>query len=95
MFCVDAKDLGFEVLSSTSLKATVILPDKSAADYAEVQFRRSEFSDRCTKYSAPYSCIYTDLKPGQRYDFVYLLGSMTDGRDIMSKNRYKSFTMPS
>ncbi len=94
-FFVDARDLKFEVLSPTSLNATVILPDNSGADYAEVHFRQPAYSGYCIKYSPPYSCIYKNLVPGQQYNFVYLLGAMPGGLDIYSKNRYKSFTMPS
>ncbi len=92
---VDAQDLKFEVLSRTSLKATVILPENSAADYAVVHFREPPYSGYCNVDIRPYSCTYKDLKPGQEYDFVYSLGVMPGaGFDITSKDRYKSFTMP-
>ncbi len=95
LFRVDARDLRFEVLSPTSLKATVIPPDNSAADYAVVHFRNPEHSGYCSVYNPPYSCIYRELKPGQEYDFVYSLGAMPGaGFDIISKDRYKSFVMP-
>ncbi len=96
VFHVDAKDLVFKALSSTTLSATVILPDNSAADYVIVHFREPQYSGYCSVdvRNPPYSCIYKNLKPGQEYDFVYYLGAMPGGLDITSKNRYKSFTMP-
>ncbi len=96
VFPADARDLSFDVLSSTSLKATVILPENSAADYAVVHFREPKYSGYCSVDTRPYSCIYKNLKPGQEYEFVYSLGVMPGaGFDITSKDRFKSFTMPS
>ncbi len=96
LFCIDARDLRLEVLSSTSLNATVILPVNSAADYVDVYMNRPAFGGYCTVYRErpPYSCIYKDLKPGQNYQFAYSLGRLAGSRDISSKMRYKAFTMP-
>ncbi len=98
MFCTlaDAVDLKFDVLSSTSLSATVIPPTSSAADYFVVYFRNPKYSGYCTVYfgSGQKPCIYKELIPGHKYDFVYHLGASPGGLDISSGNRYKSFTMP-
>ncbi len=98
IFCnpVDAADLKFDVTSPTSMKATVIPPQASTANYFVVYFRHPEYSGYCSVYfgHTPNWCPYKNLKPGHTYEFVYLLGATPGGLDISSGKRYKSFTMP-
>ncbi len=87
-------DLKLDVLSKTSVKATVIPPSNSGATYYIVHF--GDYTGYCSVwFSQPGSCFYKDLKPGQVYRFTYSLGADPGGLDISSETRIKPFTMPS
>ncbi len=78
------------------MKATVIPPSNSGANYYIVRFDDRNYSGYCMVwFGQPGSCVYKDLKPGHVYRFKYNLGAAPGGLDIISEKRIKSFAMPS
>ncbi len=93
---VEPSDLKIDVLSKTSVKATVIPPNNSGATYYIVDFDEPQLDGYCMVwFSQPSeSCVYNDLKPGQEYRMSFSLGADPGGLDIYCETRLKSFTMP-
>ncbi len=82
-----------EVLTETSVKATVIPPKNSGADYYELNFDEPQIDGFCIVwFEASESCVYKDLKPRQEYRFSYALGTAPGNLGIYSETRIKSFT---
>ncbi len=89
-------DLKVETISTTSVKVQVIPPENSAAQFYIVSIEKPSLGRECWVYfgQSPDSCTYKDLKPGQKYKFMYRLANTVAYRDIVSENRYKDYTMP-
>ncbi len=74
----------------------MIPPTDSLASFATVSIEEPSLGRKCWVHfgQVPNSCIYRDLKPGQKYRFMYRLVRKVGGPDIISENRYKWHTMP-
>ncbi len=89
-------DLKIAVISTTSVKVTAIPPKNSAAKFFEVAIEDPwmGYFDKVYCDTPPASQLYTDLTPGQTYQFGYRLGVRRGFQDIISESRTKLFTMP-
>ncbi len=97
LFCFIAPlGLNIEAISSTMLNLTVIPPANSEASYFTISFNPYDYYTSCDlRGSGPfYSCIFRDLKPATRYNFMFFSGALADGLDIQSDYKYKSGSTP-
>ncbi len=79
------------------LNLTVIPPKNSAASYFTVSFNPWDYYTSCdVRASGPYySCVFRNLQPARKYDFMFFSGAIAGGLDIISDFKYKSgFTPP-
>ncbi len=84
-------------ISSTTLNLTLVPPANSGASYYTISFDPWDYYTSCDlRASGPfYSCIYRDLQPATKYNFMYFSGAIADGLDIQSDYKYKSGFTPS
>ncbi len=58
----------------------------------KVSIEEPSLGGECWVYfgQSPHACTYKDLKPGQKYKFMYRL----EHWNVVSENRFKVYTMP-
>ncbi len=97
LFCPSAP-LGLNIvpISSTMLNLTIIPPANSAASYFTVSFNPWDYDTSCTIYASRprLSCIFRNLKPASKYNFMFFSGAIAEGLDIISDFKYKSGSTP-